>query len=445
MFNFFKSKPASTLPTHQPRLDDDDAWHVGGADGGYDDVSLGNDGRSRTGAVDGGAGGASDLSESAQSAAMVSRPSFSAPRATAGAFVGVTTSERSPYDTSTSTSNLTSQTASYPPPRSSSHRPPATNGYPSLRATFSRLEDILADSCPTLLDTLAAPLLPNAPALLSLLHAISPYYLPSAVLESYNLHDGQDPFASCQQGILYGLRWLPIDEVEQEWHFWRQFEQAGGGGGMHDAFTARTAEARRGGGSGRIHPYVLEDAEDGVAGVSMEGMSAFPPGWVRSRYSHPGWLPLLTDRVGNYIGVDLDPPPPGDGRGADGAAAATYGQAGQVIAFGREIDEKVVLFPGDSTGGWGRFLDAFVDDLARGEFGTLREGGHKAKNTSTWAGDAEAGAASSSDEDSFVDGDGLGDVDYLDGDRYGDEGEDAGLQLWFVLTFSRVSSAPRTK
>ncbi|KAM0745893.1 hypothetical protein T439DRAFT_276336, partial [Meredithblackwellia eburnea MCA 4105] len=148
------------------------------------------------------------------------------------------------------------------------------------------------------------------------------YYLPTAVIESYTLHDGQDPFASCQEGLVFGLRWLPIDEVEQEWNFWRAFEQAGGRG-AGDEFAS--------------------------------GMSSFPPGWVRSRYSHPGWLPLLTDRAGNYIGVDLDPPPP------------PPASPGQVIAFGREIDEKVVLFPGDSSGGWGRFLAAFVDDLSRGE------------------------------------------------------------------------------
>ena len=278
---------------------------------------------------------------------------------------------------------------------------------------------------PTLLDSLAAPLLPTAPALNALLHAISPYYLPTSVLEAYSLHDGQDPFSSCQQGLVWGLHWLPIDEVEQEWQFWRRFEQAGGEGGMHDAFSARTAEAHKG--SGRIHPYVSEGDEDDGAGVAMAGMSAFPPGWVRSRYSHPGWLPLLTDRVGNYIGVDLDPPPPAPNASARDPNA-TYGQAGQVIAFGREIDEKVVLFPGDSAGGWGRFLAAFTDDLERGEFASLKEAadGSRKRGTS-WAG--QSGNGSSDDDDSWGDGDGLGDVDYLDGDRYGDEGE-RGAQLW---------------
>lgn len=99
-------------------------------------------------------------------------------------------------------------------------------------------------------------------------------------------------------------------------------------------------------------------------------MGSFPPGWVRRKYTHPGWLPLLTDRCGNYIGVDLDPPSPAS---AQGQGQKSYGQAGQVIAFGREIDEKVVLFPGDGSGGWARFLAAFVEDLERGEFARLGE------------------------------------------------------------------------
>ncbi|ORY63829.1 hypothetical protein BCR35DRAFT_256004, partial [Leucosporidium creatinivorum] len=171
------------------------------------------------------------------------------------------------------------------------------------------------------------------------------YYLPPAVLESYALHDGQDPFAgggASTAGLIWGLWWMPMDQVEQEWKFWRRFEDAGGG-----------------------------------LGINMHGMSSFPEGWVRKRYSHPGWLPLLSDRCGNYIGVDLDPPPPlptSSSTASGGRSGRAYGQPGQVIAFGREIDEKVVLFPGDGAGGWGRFLASFVDDLEKGEFARLGEG-----------------------------------------------------------------------
>jgi cell wall assembly regulator SMI1 len=56
-----------------------------------------------------------------------------------------------------------------------------------------------------------------------------------------------------------------------------------------------------------------------------------PPKAIRRVYSSPGWVPLLSDREGNHVGVDLDP--------------GTAGVAGQVINFGRDEEEKYVLFP----------------------------------------------------------------------------------------------------
>jgi cell wall assembly regulator SMI1 len=56
-----------------------------------------------------------------------------------------------------------------------------------------------------------------------------------------------------------------------------------------------------------------------------------PPGAIQKKYSLPGWLPLLSDGEGNHIGVDLDPGP--------------SGKVGQVINFGRDEEEKYVLFP----------------------------------------------------------------------------------------------------
>ncbi|GAA5873364.1 hypothetical protein JCM3774_000759 [Rhodotorula dairenensis] len=350
------------------------------------------------------------------------------------------------------------------PPSSSATR------HPPVRATFARLRALLDAQSPALLDSLSPPLPPTDPALASLKAAIAPYRLPQPVIDSYLLaHDGQDVLTLGAAasggasggaslgglGLVYGLWWLPLDRVEEEWRFWRRLEEAGGlvGAGVGgDPFSANATEAaNRSRHASRTHPYVPEEQqhraststshEDGK-GTSMQGMASFPDGWVRNRYSHPGWLPLLTDRCGNYIGIDLDPPPPPPATRSEGSAASAgaarqrgYGQPGQVIAFGREIDEKVVLFPGDGPSGWARFLAAFVDDLEKGEFARLGERPNadaRGQQGNGWRGegapwsDEEHSAARRTGSDGSEEGydglgDGLGERGYFETNLYGDE------------------------
>ncbi|BGP32766.1 Cell wall assembly regulator [Rhodotorula toruloides] len=412
-------------------------------------------------------GGGGDLADTALSNAGQPRPSISQD----GAFVG-SSSYYPPRQ---------SVESSYPPlpsfSRPSSNATTSTR-YPPLRATFARLHTLLDSNSPALLDTLSPPLAPEDPALASLQAAIAPYRLPQAVIDSYlQGHDGQDPLAYFGGsstggasggaslgglGLVYGLWWLPLDRVEEEWRFWRRLEEAGGlsaGSGLGgDAFSASASEAaKRKRHTARTHPYVPEEdarsqtstssAVQDERGVPMQGMSSFPDGWVRKRYSHPGWLPLLTDRCGNYIGVDLDPPPPSSSSdptsptapGAPGSSARTYGQPGQVIAFGREIDEKVVLFPGHGPGGWARFLAAFVEDLEKGEVARVGErpsdaiggrtaNGRRARRRWSDDGDNEErgsrrdASSSSSSGDEFDDsGDGLGERAYFETGMDGEE------------------------
>lgn len=364
---------------------------------------------------------------------------------------------------------------------------------PPVRATFARLRALLDAQSPALLDSLSPPLPSTDPALASLKAAIAPYRLPQAVIDSYLLaHDGQDVLALGGSasggasggaslgglGLVYGLWWLPLDRVEEEWRFWRRLEEAGGlvGAGVGgDPFAANAAEAaNRSRHASRTHPYIPEEAESAQASTSggkapagggaddgkgtlMQGMASFPDGWVRNRYSHPGWLPLLTDRCGNYIGIDLDPPPPppasrseGSGAGAGAARQRGYGQPGQVIAFGREIDEKVVLFPGDGPSGWARFLAAFVEDLEKGEFARLGER-PTTRDATGRRSDWRAGAQWSDEEHSGLGrngsdgsdegydglGDGLGERGYFETNLYGDEAVGSSArtaQTWSVGT-----------
>ncbi|GAA5900122.1 hypothetical protein JCM8208_002021 [Rhodotorula glutinis] len=466
----------------------------------YDDVALG-------GGDLGGGGMASQSRNSLSDGTFVGSSSASSARSPA---YPPQQQQQRPTHRSTP-SNGYSAESSYPPlpsfsrPSSSSSSTPSggSSRSPPLHATFARLRALLAEQSPSLADTLASPLASHVdPALSSLRAALAPYELPRAVVDSYLEHDGQELLSAASSGggaaggarvgglgLVYGLWWMPLDQVEQEWRFWRTLEDAGGlqGAGLGgDAFGASVAQQRRTRG-GRAHPYVADEEEIGGRGVGggkdgkgcdVPGMGAFPDGWVRKRYSHPGWLPLLTDRCGNYIGVDLDPPPPPAGStspsssshhaapGAPAAKARTYGQPGQVIAFGREIDDKVVLFPGDGPSGWARFLAAFVDDVERGEFARLGErlaagAGGAGGDEDEWdeerasrvqrgkmaRRDSASDGGSGSDEDwRGAQDDGLGDRGYFETGVYGEEVVGSGpgarsAQTWVIRTEYRRLAA----
>ena len=113
---------------------------------------------------------------------------------------------------------------------------------------------------------------------------------------------------------------MPLEDVVEEWRFWREVD---------------------------------EDPATGANPRLRALMKSIPDKYIRQEYSCRGWLPLVTDRAGNYLGVDLHP-------GDEG----TYGQ---VIVFGRDFDTKVVMWKGEGEGGWGRWLASFVDELENGE------------------------------------------------------------------------------
>lgn len=245
--------------------------------------------------------------------------------------------------------------------------PANPNSYPPLTHTFHRLRKSLAGSFPELLETLNPP---ANPALLATFEAELGCPLPRSVRESIQVADGQDLEAtgsiSGSGGLFYGLYFLPLEEVMREWAFWRHAEDDPTVGG---------------------NPAILAT------------MASVPPKWIKTVYACKGWVPLLSDRTGNYVGVDLDP-------GANGAW-------GQVIVFGRDFDRKCVLWNGDGEGGWGKWLAAFVDELESGK---------------GW----EADKAASSDEEEEI-----GYSSYNGGGTYGEAG--SGLRLageyrgWNVL------------
>lgn len=344
--------------------------------------------------------------------------------------------------------------------------PALSAGYPPLRHTWTRITQALS-AVPELPETLSPPASSSSLHRLekSLLARDESLRLPRSVKDHFHTHDGQDPFATHSgavfgngegSGLVWGLWVMSVEEVQAEWGFWRKLDNGVMPGDAFSASDFRIAAQRRG------DALVLEDEEEvpldekrydkesGGWSPQMSrrraekkswmdsGMSSCPAGWVREVYTSPGWIPLLSDRAGNYIGIDLDPPPFADHNEVDNAIGGGQGSAkptaGQVIAFGREIDEKVVLWRGDGEQGWGKWLAAFAEDLEEGEFAEV--GGrvgrtHRRDRAGSEGGSSWRGVNGSSDEE--TESDGLGDVGYFnDGSvqGYGESGERGAWRGW---------------
>ena len=200
------------------------------------------------------------------------------------------------------------------------HSPfPPTSPYPPLANTWNRLRAWLSREYPELGDTLNWGVLPQDMADLELQFGFA---LPTVVRESYLCCDGQEAesAAGCSEGLFFGLTLLPLESVLEEWRFWREVD---------------------------------EDPTTGANAGLRSIQQSVPPNYVRKAYSERGWIPLVADKAGNYVGIDLNP--------------GEAGTAGQVIVFGRDFDTKVVLWRGDGATGWAKWLDSFAEELESGE------------------------------------------------------------------------------
>ena len=212
-----------------------------------------------------------------------------------------------------------------------------STAYPPLKHTWKRIRTWCESHYSELADTLNWP---ATEAQLDDLEMAIGFALPPAVRDSYLCYDGQEVESnnSCSDGLFFGLPLLSLEQIADEWRFWRSVD---------------------------------EDASSGANAEVKGWMSSCPSGWIRAEYSCRGWIPLITDHVGNYVGVDLTP---NEGGG---------GSPGQVILFGRDFDTKIVLWRGEGEGGWGRFLQYVAEELEGGEMWTLED------NNSTDSNDEE--------------------------------------------------------
>lgn len=115
--------------------------------------------------------------------------------------------------------------------------------------------------------------------------------LPQELHAFLSEHNGQK--RSAKLGIYVGRELLSTESICQQWDTWRSIDE----------------------------PAMNDDCAD--------FMSSEPPGAVKPMYTNRCWIPLTHDYGGNHIGLDFDPGP--------------NGVVGQVIAYGRDEDEKRLL------------------------------------------------------------------------------------------------------
>lgn len=127
--------------------------------------------------------------------------------------------------------------------------------------------------------------------------------LPKELFAFLSEHNGQKQ--SAKLGAYVGRELLSIEGICKQWDVWRSIDEAA----MNDDCA--------------------------------EFMSSNPPGAVKAMYTNRRWIPLTHDYGGNHIGLDFDPGP--------------IGTVGQVIAYGRDEDEKQLL-----ANSFGEFLPIMV-------------------------------------------------------------------------------------
>lgn len=110
---------------------------------------------------------------------------------------------------------------------------------------------------------------------------------PEQLRALYLLHNGENENGP---GLFFGLPFLTLEDMLQEWKIWADLEEE----------------------------YALEGDSYSI-----------PTNYIKERYINRNWIPISKDYGGNHIGIDNDPD--------------VKGSCGQVINFGRDEEIKYVI------------------------------------------------------------------------------------------------------
>ena len=224
--------------------------------------------------------------------------------------------------------------------------------------------------------------------------------LPNCVIEFYKLTDGQSPYNNDGTGgLIFGLNLLPLEEIVVLTENWRKvadtlqtelsqisqsqkvselskvasihndhhhasMKKFSSSSSTVDLFDQRlnflsSHIASPGNTSlsstplSTIEGYPLSSNSISSFVPTKKSVSntqrSIPPGRIHSCYAHHMWIPIITDGVGNCIGIDLAP--------------VVKQDWGQVILFGRNFDTKFRI-----ADNFGDFLLLFANDLEKGNW-----------------------------------------------------------------------------
>lgn len=192
--------------------------------------------------------------------------------------------------------------------------------------------------------------------------------LPNCLIEFFKITDGQSSFNdNGSGGLVFGLKLMPIDEIMVMTEHWRKVADYLNLRLLHANQNTKLQELSK---LQTSHPNnsqvkfsssnvnLLEPVKmpnqrqnENSDSPKIPSQKSIPPGKIHESFAHPMWIPIITDEVGNCIGIDLCPPANGGG---------TWGQ---VILFGREFDNKYLI-----ADNFGDFLLIFAKDLEMGNW-----------------------------------------------------------------------------
>jgi cell wall assembly regulator SMI1 len=178
----------------------------------------------------------------------------------------------------------------------------------TVKHNWNRIEAWLTTNLPEVIADLNPPASDDAIAHAETILGLT---LPDGFKALYRLHDGQ---RQDSRGVFFGQWFMSLEQMLMRYEVWKGIV-------IHDPVSALGADL----------PF-----------------SSMPEGAIQLRYADTAWIPFTEDGLSGHFGLDFNP--------------GERGHAGQVIMFGRYVQNKLVVAPDLPC-----FLGWVADELERGK------------------------------------------------------------------------------